>query len=511
MIRIARFAAAFLALAATLAAPGAGARVTRLELVTDTVFGTFAGAPFRRIDGRVIGELSPDEPIPGLARAPRNARGRVEYRLPFSIVMPASADAGNGTLLVDVPNRGRPISHFLYNGPREPLLPLALEPGNGFLQRRGYTVAMLQWELGQGTALPEFVDDAGVTRAVEGAGPAAIRDFAAYLRFAPATEGNPLAGRLQRTLAVGYSQTARLLKTFLIEGFNRTDDGRAAFDGMHVHAAASGVANVMANASGRESSTFFTPRFSHPEFRGVTEEPLAWRDIVARASARGAPLPRLVVTNATTDYWSIHASLARTGAGGTSDLPLPDGVRVYDIAGASHGRSAKRNCTYPPGVLDFTPVMRASLVILDEWVRGRAPPASRLMPLEPRPGEPTLLQAPAHLPGAIVQVPRTDADGNALGGVRLPDVAVPLGTHGAQNLPLADRSCNLDAAYLAFARTRAERAPGDARVPLDERYGGRDDYVARVRTAAQALVSERFMPPEDAIDATRAAERVALP
>lgn len=461
MIRIARFAAAFLALAATLAAPGAGARVTRLELVTDTVFGTFAGAPFRRIDGRVIGELSPDEPIPGLARAPRNARGRVEYRLPFSIVMPASADAGNGTLLVDVPNRGRPISHFLYNGPREPLLPLALEPGNGFLQRRGYTVAMLQWELGQGTALPEFVDDAGVTRAVEGAGPAAIRDFAAYLRFAPATEGNPLAGRLQRTLAVGYSQTARLLKTFLIEGFNRTDDGRAAFDGMHVHAAASGVANVMANA--------------------------------------------------TTDNWSIHASLARTGAGGTSDLPLPDGVRVYDIAGASHGRSAKRNCTYPPGVLDFTPVMRASLVILDEWVRGRAPPASRLMPLEPRPGEPTLLQAPAHLPGAIVQVPRTDADGNALGGVRLPDVAVPLGTHGAQNLPLADRSCNLDAAYLAFARTRAERAPGDARVPLDERYGGRDDYVARVRTAAQALVSERFMPPEDAIDATRAAERVALP
>jgi hypothetical protein len=481
----------------------AAARITRFEVTSTAPYGKFRTGEFVRIEGTVSGELSPGEPIPGLDRAPRNARNLVEYKAPFVLIAPGEKARGNGALLVEVPNRGRPISHHLYNSPRDPFVPIGtFEPGNGFLQDYGFTVAMLQWELGQGIELPQFRDAAGKVLNVEGAGVAAIRDFADFLRHSAADETggrNPLAGRFDRTLVLGYSQTARLLKSFLIEGLNEAG-GRRVFDGMHVNASASGLANIYATGSGPESGTFFTPRFTQPEFRGVTEEPLTYTDILARVTARGQTPPKMLVTNMTTDYFSIRASLARTGARGIADLPVPDSVRLYDVPGASHGRATKSTCEMPPGRLDFFPVMRATLLNLDRWVRdGIEPPASRLMPLEPLPGEKALLQAPKHLPGAVVQAPKRDVDGNPLGGVRLPDMEAPLGTHGAQNLPLADRSCNLNAAYIAFTKAS-----------LAQRYPSREDYVERIRAAGRKLVSEGFLLEADALEIERAARSAPL-
>lgn len=491
-----------------------GAGITRLEVGSTVPYGTFKSGTFLRLDGTLHGALAPTERIAGLDRAPRNPRGLVEYSAPFVLIVPREKTSGNGTLLVDVPNRDRPVAHHLYNSPREAFLPVgSFEPGNRFLQDHGFSVAMLQWELGHGIALPQFADRDGVTRHVEGAGIAAIRDFADFLRNAEKDQAgtpNPLHGRIDRALVIGYSQTARVLKSMLIEGFNQTA-GRRVFDGMHVNASASGLANIFATGSGAESGTFFTPRFTHPEFRGVTEEPLTYADIVARVIAHGHTPPKLLVTNMTTDYFSIRASLARTGAQGTTDAPVPPNVRLYDIAGASHSRSAESTCQLPPGRLDFFPVMRATLLNLDAWVRdGVEPPASRLMPLEPRPMEAGLLQAPAHLPNAIVQAPLRDADGNPIGGVRLPDIDAPLGTHGAQNRPLTAPPCNLTGAYIAFARTAAERSAGDTRRTLDERYGNREDYVACIRSAARRLVAERFLIEADALEIERAARAVQL-
>jgi len=54
---------------------------------------------------------------------------------------------------------------------------------------------------------------------------------------------------------------------------------------------------------------------------------------------------------------------------------------------------------------------------------------------------------------------------------------------------------------LPFARTVEERARrGDPRPAIAERYASRDDYLARVRAAAETLVSARHMLAED-IDA----------
>ena len=511
------FNAAWLAAAiGLLAAAGAQAAITTLEIRSSAPYGNFKGGAFDRIEGVASGELAATEAIPGLDRAALNARGRVSWKAPFVLFVPRgkATGPGAGALLIDVPNRGRAISHFLYNSPREPFVPTgSLAPGNGFLQDHGFGLAVLQWELGTGIELPVFTDEKGVRRQVEGAGVAAIRDFADFLRRADkdsAGTPNPLAARFDRTLVVGYSQTARVLKSMLVEGLTQVD-GHQVFDGMHVNASASGLANIMATGTGPESGTFFTPRFSDPDFRGVTEEPLSYADIMARITRRGETAPKMLVTNMTTDYWSIRASLMRTGAKGTVDLPVPANIRLYDVAGGSHGRADKQACDFPPGRLDFFPVMRATLLNLDAWVRGAAePPASRLMPLEPRPGDATLLQTPNHLSGAIVQAPQRDADGNALGGVRLPDMEAPLGTHGAQNLPLSSRPCNLDAAYLAFAPTPAARAASDLRKALSERYAGREDYVGRIRAAAQKLVSERFMGEPDAAEAVRAAQDAPL-
>jgi hypothetical protein len=181
---------------------------------------------------------------------------------------------------------------------------------------------------------------------------------------------------------------------------------------------------------------------------------------------------------------------------------------MYDIAGAPHVVLAKppAECKMPPGRLDWAPVSRATLVRLDTWIAlNIKPPANELMPLEPAGVEPPALRAPAHLPSAVIQVPKRDADGNAVGGVRLPDLAVPFGTHGGQNLPHTF-ICSLAGSYAAFAATRALReSAGDARLSLAERYRNRDDYVNRVRIAAQDLFQRGFLLPEDAAIIVQAA------
>ena len=200
------------------------------------------------------------------------------------------------------------------------------------------------------------------------------------------------------------------------------------------------------------------------------------------------------------------ASLARagqhddTGASGTADQPLPANVRMYDIAGGPHIPAPKAPaCTLTPGRLDWSPLSRALLLHLDAWVsRGTKPPASELMSLEAAGGEPPALRAPTRLSAAVIQVPKRDQDGNALGGVRLPDVAVPTGTNGAQNQPQTF-TCMLIGSFSPFAATKAERErTGDARPSIEERYHGRDDYVNRIRIAAQDLLARGFLLPEDA-------------
>jgi len=480
----------------------ADARVTRLEIVSKQSYGTFRPGEFVFWEGRIAGELQPSEKIPDIDKAPRDTNGQVAYSAKISLIFPKNPKDGNGALLVDIPNRGRPYAQALYNSPRdEPFEAGTFEVGTGFLQDHGFAVAEVQWELGQGAELPSFTDNSGQKRFIEGVGFAIVRDAADFLAHAASDmsgTANPLQGAIKRTLASGKSQSGRYLKTFLLNGFN-VAEGRRVFDAMHVFVSGAGMLPIMQSGTGPQSSATGVPSFENPEFRGVNEDVLTIGDVTARVEARGEMPPRMIMINSTTDYFSLRASLSRTGAEGTAEQPFPADVRVYDIAGASHVVLRKANCELPPARLDWSPVSRVTLLHLDDWVaKGTEPPKSRLMPLEEAGGDPTVLRAPGHLPKAMIEIPKRDEDGNVVGGVRLPDMEAPLGVNARQNPPLSF-VCMLAGAYVAFPRTQTDAdAAHDAHRPVLERYRTRNAYVDRIRTAARELERDGFLLPDDA-------------
>jgi Alpha/beta hydrolase domain len=184
-------------------------------------------------------------------------------------------------------------------------------------------------------------------------------------------------------------------------------------------------------------------------------------------------------------------------------------------------------------------VLRALLMGMDAWIRsGVDPPPSRFPTIasgqlvaRARVRFPALpaLPFPAYMPrmwrvdygsaydadriitnepptlGApyAVLVPQVDADGNDQGGVRLPEVAVPLGTFTGWNrtvMPLhgLDYLAGLAGSFDPFARTRSDRGrAGDPRPSIAERYKGRSEYLARVSRAVDDLIHERFLLAAD--------------
>jgi hypothetical protein len=122
----------------------------------------------------------------------------------------------------------------------------------------------------------------------------------------------------------------------------------------------------------------------------------------------------------------------------------------------------------------------------------------------------------AALPDLVSAV---DGDGNEVAGVRLPEVAVPVGTFTGWNprRPDGELPVSLYArcgSFWPFAPTERERIrSGDPRPSLESRYCDRADYEARARAAAEALVEARHLLPSDvdaAVDAAVALyDRVA--
>jgi Alpha/beta hydrolase domain len=124
---------------------------------------------------------------------------------------------------------------------------------------------------------------------------------------------------------------------------------------------------------------------------------------------------------------------------------------------------------------------------------------------------------PPHVVGTPypVLVPRTDADGNDIAGIRLPEVAVPLATYSGWNLraypPGGNEGCDAAGSKIDFPATRANRlSSGDPRLSIEERYPSHDAYVAAVTTAAQDLQQQRLMLDGDVAAYIKAAEASSI-
>ena len=99
---------------------------------------------------------------------------------------------------------------------------------------------------------------------------------------------------------------------------------------------------------------------------------------------------------------------------------------------------------------------------------------------------------------------KSGADGNDLGTLLPPEVAVPLATYTGWNLRRREAGAeamlaSLTGSYIPFARTAAERrATGDPRPSIEERYKDFETYKKQLTATCQDLVKQRLLLPEDA-------------
>ena len=469
--------------------------VEKIEVKSREPYHASRVGPYVKITGTFVGSLDPAEPIPNLSRAPRRPDGRVEYKSGFVILAPESAAAGNRMLLFDVENNGRPVTHGLYNTPSDGSV-TQLDFGNGFIEDNGFIVAIADWQNGRGITLPEYPGADGKPTPLTAVGFAAIRDFAAFLRFEAhdrAGVANPVAGATDHAIAAGSSQTGRFLKSFIHHGFNRVGT-RMVFDGFHVHIGQSGSMPFIPPAGVSQDTINLTITGDSSVY------PFAYAEVLAPLAGRGETPPKIIATNVEADYFRRRLSLVRTGANGDSEQPIPDSVRMWDVGGGSHGIIAAQDCDMPRSNLDWHPILRAALVRLTSWVvSNQAPPPTQLIALGPAEPVPYLLPAPTKdYPSAKLLVPKRDADGNSQGGIRLPLVAVPLQTWGAWNAPLENNCGDMAGFAYPFAKTRFQRMmTGDSRPSLEERYHSREEFIQKVTAVAQALVRDGYLLAAD--------------
>jgi hypothetical protein len=420
------------------------------------------------------------------------------------------------------------------------------------------------------TALYEFTYEAK-DPVVAGLGFAAIRDLAAFLRTAKADDGgtpNPVAGDVQYVYSFCSSQPCRTMHDFVQLGFNEaehTATARAqAFDG---------VLNWKAGGSGmfmnyrfsqpvrthRHHIARWTPEYQFPfSDVKVTDTVTGKTDYRLRRCEDTGTCPKVFEANSSNEYWAKASSMMQTDSEGRDlDLTAAANVRYYLMASMPHGSgNGPGICAQPRNPMLPNAVLRALLTDLDAWATaGAAPPANQmprvadgtLVPPLPQEGFasdygfpriPGVVYNGAHHTGDLwdfgpdfdkgfvsvlppkrigtpypVFVPKSDADGNDVAGIRIPDVAVPVATYTGWALR-ADGldGCDANGQKIAFAKTKAARlAAGDPRPSLEERYGDHATYVERVRGVARALKDQRFMLDEDVAAAVAAADAASVP
>ena len=404
---------------------------------------------------------------------------------------------------------------------------------------------------------------------VLGIGLAATRDIVSFFRYARRDDGgspNPVSGMVKYAIAFGNSQSGNFIKTFLHLGFNQDEAKRTVWDGANP--------NIAARQTPL-NFRFAIPGGAAGLYEPGSEGALWWSDYQDQARGRptaglldrcraSKSCPKIVETFGSSEFWGLRMSPGLVGTKADADIPLPAEVRRYYFPGVTHGGgrggfqviapgAAGRGCALPDNPNPMAESLRALRLALTDWVVKNAPPpdsryptlaAGQLVrPVHAAMGFPTIPGQPlpdnlinampdydfgprfqyVDLSGAIADqpppirqmipllVPRTDSDGNEVGGIPSVVHQAPLGTYLGWNVTatgyLKGRGCGFSGGFIPFARTREERlASGDPRPSLEERYGSHEAYVSKVRDAARGLVEQRFLLQEDADRLVREAE-----
>ena len=581
---------------------------------------------YEKVAGTVHFSVDPKHPrnavVVDIDKAPRAAAGRVEFSADLYIIRPKDQMRGNGSVLVEVSNRGGRGAIRLFNrGGPSPDPQGDADLGDKFLMRFGFTIAWVGWEFdvaADGDRMrinvpvatdggkpisgvvrvaftptartaettprelqhydaidPEGPDSRLTVRStflgksepvartrwrvkghtitldggfepgktyevayrvanppIAGLGFVAMRDFATWLKHERRDESS-----VRRALGWGSSQSGRFLRDFLYHGFNTDERDRQVFDGVMAHIA--GAARIDLNARwSMPTSLSVHSATAFPFADAAQRDPVsgATEGLLDNPRAR-LNQPKVFYTNTSVEYWGTGraAALIHTTPDGTADLPLPDNVRVYFLAGTQHGPArfppTVSNGQQPDNPVDHGWVMRALLLAMQRWVNaGTAPPPSAYPMIK----DGTLVNASAltfpAIPGVVTPkglsagprvanpllpggagggaplpllVPAVDEDGNERAGIRLPDVAAPLATYTGWNFRNASVGANGDLVWLLgaaipFPLSRAARESAkDPRRSIEERYATRDAYNAKLEQAGDALVLKGYLIYDD--------------
>ncbi|MFH1921691.1 MAG: alpha/beta hydrolase domain-containing protein [Planctomycetota bacterium] len=389
---------------------------------------------------------------------------------------------------------------------------------------------------------------------VQGTGFTAVRDLVSAFKYGSGkdnpllVDGEPV---IRRAHGFGVSQSGRFLREFVYWGFNEDERGRQVFDGLIPHVSGSGMgsfnhrfAQPTRHVAQHDHHDYPADRF--PFAYETQHDPLSGQTdgILRRALATGTA-PFVLHTQSAAEYWTRSGSLAQTDPLGARDAVPPGNVRIYLFGGTQHGPSG-----YPPGQGDgqnpanpgdYRPFLRALLLALDRWSQGgeAAPPSvyptigegtlvawdqkSTGFPAIPGVRYPTVIQQPSYLDlgprwpeeqiidrqppiprgDYRVLVPRSGADGNEIGCLLPPEVAVPVATYTGWNLRRRDAGAehelvSLQGSYLPFPVLKTDREKtSDPRPSLEERYGTFEAYLAQLAAKCRQLEEAGYLLPED--------------
>lgn len=356
------------------------------------------------------------------------------YRVPYDIIAPADPAHASGRIIVEPAHQSFPLAA------RDSFL------GNEFLGSRGDAHALIGWStLGKSILVvprpPDVFLSAPIVSGVQN-DTGIIADFAHALREDPTAA--QLLGEIQWVYGFGYSRTASFMFRLL-----NSPTGLGLFD-----------------LTLLQSPSFATFPFPLPY-------------------SPPTGIGNVIVLVAESDLINF---------GGTAAFRIDDEryphYREYEVAGAPHIPDTAATRRVNPSIanttpLDHSPVVRALMLAGDLWVTdGVPPPSSRTIETAP-PGQ----VDPVYPSRGYTGIAR-DANLNALGGIRLPDLEVGRGQYIAVDLVAPFR-------FLFGLWTDLRCTPkGDGA----ERFPNHGLYVSDFVDATTALVRDRFLLQNDAFD-----------
>jgi len=404
---------------------------------------------------------------------------------------------------------------------------------------------------------------------VLGIGLAATRDLGSFFKYERQDSTgtpNPVAGGITAAISEGSSQSGTFLRLSLLLGFNQDERGRIVWDGMNPHIAArltdlnrrfalpSGAVSLY--ELGHEGPVWWTPWSDSSHNRPQAS-------LLDRCRATNT-CPKIAETFGSAEVWNLRLSFNLVGTTAKADIPIPENVRRYYFPSVTHGGGRGgfstsspigdgEACVLPANPAPVAPMRAALQKRLVAWVTHGTPmpaskfptlaagtlvantPAATGFPAIPGVPSPEGLQIPLidydlgpsfrytdqsgvltkhpTLTGTLPQlVVKGDADGNETAGIQSPLLAAPLGTYTGWNVRASGvfkgQSCGNLGGFIPFAKTKDDRlASRDPRLSLEERYRDHDGYVRAVTKAANALVADGYLLPDDAASMISQAER----